>query len=424
LRLSQRWWLIAQQTKRLWFKATLYCAVGIATALVAIWLGPFIPEGLAEQVGADAVDAILGIIASSMLAVTTFSLSILVTATQAAASTATPRATSLLLEDATAQRALSTFLGAFLFSLVGLIALNSGVYSDGARLVLFLATLIVVALIVATLLRWIDHLAGLGRVGETTGRVEHAATKALESYRASPLLGAAPFAEPPVSAIAVRHGKVGYIQHLDVSILADVADDLDATIHITRRPGGYCDASQPIAHVTLADRSATLEPDALERIRSAFTVDDRRSFDQDPRFGLIALSEIGSRALSPGINDPGTAIDVLATLVRVFAATPDEEPEIEPAFPRVHLPALPAEDLIDAAFMPMSRDGAGMIEVAIRLQKALAAVANEADPDCARAAREFAGLALDRAMAKLDFAPDRERLAREVERSAVAIKVA
>ncbi len=43
-----------------------------------------------------------------------------------------------------------------------------------------------------------------------------------------------------------------------------------------------------------------------------------RTFEDDPRFGLIVLSEIADKALSPGVNDPGTAIDVIGTLVRLF----------------------------------------------------------------------------------------------------------
>ncbi|MDI7861313.1 DUF2254 domain-containing protein [Rhizobiaceae bacterium n13] len=410
--ITRRWWLIAQQTRRLWFKATLYCAVAIATALVAILLGPYIPEGLSRRVGSDAVDAILTIIASSMLAVTTFSLSTLVSATSTAASTATPRATSLLLQDATAQRALSTFLGAFLFSLVGLIGLKSGLYTDGGRLVLFIATLVVVALIVGTLLRWIDHLAGLGRMGETISRVEKAATSAMAAYRHLPYLGAEPYEHLPDAAIAVGNGRIGYIQHLDVSALSDVAERIEGRIYVARRPGGYCDPSNPIAHVVLDDPQATLEADALDDIRDAFGVADRRSYEQDPRFGLIALSEIGSRALSPGINDPGTAIDVLAAIVRVFATEPEggEEDGEPPRYPRVHLPPLAADDLIDAAFMPISRDGAGMIEVCIRLQKALSAVAHMADGDCARAARNYRDIARARALETLSFEVDRERL--------------
>lgn len=413
--LARRWWLLTQTTRRLWFTATLYCATGFVTALVAIWLGPFLPEELTQTVGARAVDAILSIIASSMLTVTIFSLSTLVSATSAAATSATPRATSLLLEDKTAQRALSTFLGAFLFSLVGLIALNTGLYSEGARFVLLIVTLGVVALIVLTLLRWIDHLADLGRVGETISRVERAAANALRSYRNAPLLGAREADGIPDGAIAVLHSKIGYLQHLDVSILSEVAEEQEAEIHVTRRPGGYCDPSEPIAHIVLEDRSKVLEPDVLDDIRRAFSIGDRRSYDQDPRFGLIALSEIGSRALSPGINDPGTAIDVLAALVRVFSVEPPEKNgadngESGPAHPRIYIPELPAEDLIDAAFMPISRDGAGLIEVAIRLQKALRAIAHMPAGDCAKAARRFSATAAERAVLALDFDRDRERL--------------
>lgn len=123
---------IKRVTKRLWFRATLYCVVGIVTALIGVVVGPWLPPEFTRKLGADAVGSILTILASSMLAVTTFSLSTLVSAASAAANGATPRATGLLLEDKTAQTALSTFLGSFLFSLVGIIALNTGLYGEGA----------------------------------------------------------------------------------------------------------------------------------------------------------------------------------------------------------------------------------------------------------------------------------------------------
>ncbi len=99
-------WLFGKITRRLWFRSSLYCLGGITAALAAIVLGPYIPPALTTKLGADAVGSILTIIASSMLAVTTFSLSTLVSATASAAGSATPRATTLMLEDETAQRAL------------------------------------------------------------------------------------------------------------------------------------------------------------------------------------------------------------------------------------------------------------------------------------------------------------------------------
>jgi hypothetical protein len=62
---------------------------------------PYIPARLPTRIGADAVDNILGIIASRMLAVTTFSLDIMVSAYSAATSSVTPRATKLVMEDST-----------------------------------------------------------------------------------------------------------------------------------------------------------------------------------------------------------------------------------------------------------------------------------------------------------------------------------
>lgn len=56
----------------------------------------------------------------------------------------------------------------------------------------------------------------------------------------------------------------------------------------------------------------------MSQIARAFLIGDERTFDDDPRFGLVVLSEIASRALSPAVNDPGTAIDIIGTFVRLF----------------------------------------------------------------------------------------------------------
>src|SRR5690606_36952200 len=127
-----------------------------------------------------------------MLTVTVFSLTTMVSAYSAASTNVTPRATRLLLEDSTSQNALSTFLGAFLFALVGIVALSTGLYGDSGRLVLFVATMFVLLVIVVTLLRWITHLSTLGQMGDTIERVENAAMSVFEEYLAQPLLGAAP----------------------------------------------------------------------------------------------------------------------------------------------------------------------------------------------------------------------------------------
>jgi uncharacterized membrane protein len=106
-------------------------------------------------------------------------------------------------------------------------------------------------------------------------------------------------------------------------------------------------------------------------------VDDERSFDQDPRFGLCVLAEIASRALSPAVNDPGTAIDVLGRMVRVLScwqAPPVGKPDDEVLYPHISAPPLKVQDLIDDAFAPIARDGAALVQVQVRLLKSLGAL--------------------------------------------------
>lgn len=411
-RMKSRWqWLIETAVRKLWFRASLFSLFAVATAVLAPIASPRIPPEWSARVGADALDNVLGIIASSMLTVTIFSLTTMVSAYASAASTVTPRATKLLLEDATSQNAMSTFLGAFLFSLVGIIALSTGVYGDSGRLVLFGATVFVIVVIVVTLLRWISHLSTLGRMGDTIDRVERAARQAFEDRIALPCLGGRLLGEVPASAKAVHGDAIGYVKHVDMNALQAAAGD-DGSVWVAALPGTFVHRSQPIAWTDFDDEARCKE------VREAFTVGDSRTYDQDPRFGLVVLAEIASRALSPAVNDPGTAIDILGTGVRVLdrwcgeRGRPDEQGQGGSlAYPSVRVPPLSADDLFEDLFAPIARDGAGTVEVGIRLQKSLAMLADAGGDEVKRAARQMSAAALEHAEPALTRAADRDRLA-------------
>ena len=404
-----RWqWIMAQIGQRLWVRAGLFGLLAVAVALFGIWGQHWVPERLGGLIGANAVDHILDILATSMLAVTTFSLSVMVTAHGVAAAQATPRSTQLLLEDSSTQNALAAFVGSFLFSLVSIIALTTGLYGERGRVILFVATLLVIVLVVATLLRWIDHLARLGHLTQTTDRVESAAGKALADRLAHPCLGAAPLTHraPPDGALPVTQDKVGYVQHLDVAGLASLAEELDAEIWVTAPPGTFLHPALPLAWLV----GGRLSEDSVARLRDTFVVGDQRSFRQDPRFGLAVLAEIASRALSPAVNDAGTAIDVIARGVRLLSRWPGvaEQAAMQGAarHRRLRLAPLSIADLFDDLFGPIERDGAASLAVQMRLQKALRVLHGLDDPAARLAARDHARLALKRALAALPLRED------------------
>ncbi|WP_059004142.1 DUF2254 domain-containing protein [Pseudomonas syringae] len=378
-----RWrWILAQLTKKLWLRATLFSLLGVATALISILLKDSIPFSLSARIGADAVDKILSIIASSMLAVTTFSLSTMVTAYGAASSGVTPRATTLVMEDTTTQNALATFIGSFLFSLVGIIALSTGVYGAQGRVLLFAATIVVVILIVYTLLRWIDHLSKLGRMGETIDLVEKAAIDAIDHRVRWPYLGGVAFPKGwtvPICSQIVTSESTGYVQHIDVQALSEVAEAGNLKIFVDILPGSFVHMGMPLAYlVPLANDSVEVTSEPSEKVLATLTIGIRRTFEHDPRFGLSVLSEIASRALSPAVNDPGTAIDVIGRGVRSLTAWGKPQPvapEHEKSCGRVFLHGLDVDDLFDDFFAPIARDGAAIIELDLRVMKALISLA-------------------------------------------------
>ncbi|WP_041522905.1 DUF2254 domain-containing protein [Gilvimarinus agarilyticus] len=409
--LSQWAWKLLQLSRQLWMRTVLFAVLAVATALIAIAFKGWIPSELSGAIGAPAVDRILSILASSMLAVTTFSLSVMVAAYSAATSNITPRATRLLMQDSTTQNALATFVGSFVYSLVGIIALHTGVYGDQGRVILFVVTIAVVVLIVGTILLWINHLSSLGRVGETTDRVEQAAEAAVKRRVAHPWLDGRKLAsidDIPEQAVAIYSERIGYVQHIDIKAINRWAEENDAKVYIASLPGAFVHPGRALAYC-LNHSEETLEQ-ATAVIDRTYTIHDERSFDQDPRFGVLVLAEIASRALSPAVNDPGTAIDVIGRGVRVISGwhiTPnDEEPALEDIpCPHVWVQRIELGELFNDFFAPISRDGASLIEVHIRLQKGLAALACKGG-EFAEQARAHSQRALALAKHELPLADD------------------
>ena len=366
----QAWrWALSQLTRRLWIRASLYGAVGVAAALLAAMFSPFVPDAFAKPFGGGTVNALLNVLASSLLAVATFSTAAMLTAYTNVSQGATPRAAALITSDSQAQGALATFIGAFLYSVVAFSALGTGYYANGGRAILFAVTLVMLAWVAITLLRWLDQLLSLAQVGHAVDMVERALLEAMKG-RFGAKLDEGAWSDPPEAAMTVEAGEVGYVRNVDVDALAKVAEEEGLQVWVVRSPGGFVNARGALLKV-VGDRA--VPSDVVHRLRRAFDVGGARSFDQDPRFGFVVLGEIASRALSPGINDPGTAVDIVGTSVRLLtawrravAARPAPPPN-----PRVRLQPISYADLLDDVFRPIATDGASSLTVAMRLQKGL-----------------------------------------------------
>jgi uncharacterized membrane protein len=139
-------------------------------------------------------------------------------------------------------------------------------------------------------------------------------------------------------------------------------------LYVAALPGSFVHPGAPLIWVEGKAHDCT------EALAAAFTIETARNFDQDPRFGMSVLTEIAERALSPAVNDPGTAIDVLGRAVRLLALWQQPRDTVL-QFPLIWVPPLRLADMMEDIFPAIARDGAGVFSVQMRLQKSLLALA-------------------------------------------------
>jgi len=400
--------LLNRLQERLWVKPLSVCVLSILLVFAAKLADGTPLMQLVPALKQEAIETLLSIIAGSMLVIATFSVASMVSAYASASGTATPRSFPLVIADDASQNALSTFVGAFIFSIVALTAVMNGYFKTAALFVTFVLTVIVFGVVIVTFVRWVDRIARLGRLGSTINKVEAATGKALKRRRDAKTLCGVPV-RSGARGPALFAESVGYIQYIDMAALQAWAEENQLRLEIAALPGAFITPDRAVAYI----KGRPNEQAALncEQVIQSFQIGNSRLFDDDPRFGLVVLSEIAGRALSPGINDPGTAIDIIGALLRLFilwGGPSKADDQKSPVHDRVEVPELSAQDMFDDAFTAIARDGAGVVEVSIRLQKALRTLKALGEPEVRDAAERHGKLALKRAQIAMSLEEDLE----------------
>src|SRR5690606_5779125 len=122
--MSQITFQLRQLVQRMWFLPAAFSLIAVLSIAIAWFLARFAPETLPFTMPSNGVMSILTILASSLLTVAVFALSTMVSALSSASASTSPRAMPLITGDRSAQTSISVFIGAFLFSIVGIIGLS------------------------------------------------------------------------------------------------------------------------------------------------------------------------------------------------------------------------------------------------------------------------------------------------------------
>lgn len=177
-------------------------------------------------------------------------------------------------------------------------------------------------------------------------------------------------------SLQIRSLKTGYLQSVNSNHLIKLAKDNDMVVILLNRPGDYL-----VENLVICEILCNSPPgeDMEERINDNIITGKARTPYQDAEFSIHQMVEIASRALSPGINDPYTAISSIDNLTAIMcylanAHFPSSFRYDQHGELRVIADSLTYTGMLDAAFNQIRQYGASSPAVMIRLMEALATI--------------------------------------------------
>ncbi|HUS42874.1 MAG TPA: DUF2254 domain-containing protein [Ilumatobacteraceae bacterium] len=269
----------------------------------------------------DSARSVFTAMAGGLITSITLLLSMMLVAVQLASTQFSPRTLRDWLGNRTLQHAIGLVLGTTVFCLLALRSTRD-LGDDGDGIVPHVTVLVAVALGVLSLVavvRSVDHLTQSVRVGSVADRVAAETIDVVDRVDDTVPSGQAPEVLPgthpdlrglvdvPTGAAAVEAPVAGWIQQMDTEALLDAIPD-GSSAFVAVSIGGFVPAGAPLVWI---DPPPSDDHPARSHALEAFALGDSRTMQQDVEFGLVQLTDIAVRALSPGVNDPTTACDVI-----------------------------------------------------------------------------------------------------------------
>lgn len=411
-------------------------ALGVVIAIIAgialpgldTVLDQYLPQTFEDYIfggGADAAREVLGAVATSLITVTSLTFSLTVVTLQLASSQYTPRLLRTFAADRFVQRTLALFLATFVYALTVLRTVRND-NDGGAEFVPHIAVTVAYLLTMASVLALVLFLGHLVRqirietmLDHVCSEIKDTAHRLLDPVDDNPNHDFAP--SPPADASLITARSSGFLVEIEEKALLAAAVDSDMVIWVDRPVGSDILAGVPVAFCWAANPAdAPPDDERMEALRKqvagALNTGIERTATQDIAYGLRQLTDVVVRALSPGINDPTTAVHglnsctaMLCELVgyRLGRRVLRDDDEV----PRVVLARPDLPDLLDLVCSQPQLYGASDPAVLARLLSMLREVAWVAVLPTHRQAIAERLLRLESASAQQDFdAAERRQL--------------
>lgn len=418
----------------LWFIPALAVVIAVVVALGMLALsdrldasGAHLP--LIFGAGPDGARAMLGAIGGSVITVAGTIFSITIVALQLTSSQFSPRVLRNFLRDRPNQLVLGVFIGTFTYCLLVLRSIRAEATDRAAFVpnVAVTGALLLAFLSIGMLIYFIHHVSVRIQVTSILASVASDTLHTIETvadwledrperaWRSAGSLDRVP-AAPPTGAIPADRAQVrivahhsGYLQFLDIGRLVRAAAEADGRLEVLVAPGGWVQRDAPVATFAGPDDADTER--LGDAVNGALSLAAERSTQQDVAFGIQQIVDIGAKALSPGVNDPTTAINALDRLLQILVAAgvaqdPPQAFADADGVTRLDVPMPGLHELVELALDQLRHYGASTPAVALHMARVLSQLRDALGERAAPAIRRQADLLVE-AAARIPLASER-----------------
>ena len=319
-----RYWLKIKES--IWFIPTLYSLFSVLLAIIFSTVDHVyddllllhVPHVLLTTV--ELAQTILGGLSAALLTMTTFTFSTIMVVLTTYSSQFSPRTLKNFVNDPMVWRVLGVFMGGFIYTTLSLLFMQESIAGESVISSLIGIIYAMVCLIFFAL--FIHHIAQNIQVNTLIHKLAiegQNAVSCYEEFLSRKDLTLRTVENWTIKRIAnpITAKNDGYIQLFDIEQLKVIALKYDGQIELNACIGDFVHRNTPVATL-YADKAVDVEVEV--KGGKLFVIGRERDTRQDPVYAIQKMVEVSLRAISPGINDPNTAIHNIHQLGRLLGS--------------------------------------------------------------------------------------------------------
>lgn len=305
--------------EKLWITPAIYIAISILLSIAFYYvdllymgkLKAFIPSIFLTNV--DLAKTIMGSLSGALLTMTIFTFSTILVVLTMYSSQFSPRTLKNFVHDKVIWRVLGIFLSGFIYNTLSLLFMREDLYKTDV--ITPFVGIVIAFFCLSTFAYFIHYIATNVQVGQLVNQLIADAEKAISRLKNLQEEEEATTEETAWHPIGIkethRAEQEGYVHYISFDRLVDYAKEQELKIEILVNPGDYIYEGKEIFHIHKVG-------EAELAVGKFYSLGNSRTSEQDLDFAIQKMVEVALRAISPGINDPNTANDIIIRLGRLL----------------------------------------------------------------------------------------------------------